>query len=186
MDTDNLIISRIGELQRKMTLLSQFNREMTSSRKANKWIFRSLAGAACIALVLTVTFGIINHKGSKGLLLPEPSFIEYRGGSANLIQASIQDEKYGRALNLIELSILQSEDEIHSLSMAGDDSEEASYLISLEKESLEELYWARIYVAYKLDDKKLLRNSCVAYLEDPYNQNYRSEVREIVKEINKK
>lgn len=185
---DNLIISRLGERQRKLNLMKDFQHKLTVERKKNKsksLIIVSVAASLIIALTLFPSIYRHFSSGSNyNLVLTTPDFNGYRGNGVDLIEISINDGNLQRAKNLVDLSIMQSRAEINNI-MNSDtgNEEEKNYLLDLENDYLEELMWTRIFIFYKMQNKELILSSCQEYMQQDEYKHHREEVNSILNEF---
>lgn len=186
MDTESLIVARLGERQRKLDRIKELekSRRNHTAKIVRVMSYAGLSAAACIAIVFAVMPGLLSHNRLDGLDLVAPTFAEYRGGSSNPIEEAIQGGDFALALDLTDEAITQSELNIKEYISSGNENiEEAEYMIAIEREYLETIIWTRIYVLVQMEDENNLMSACEAYLEDSDFQVYRDEVEKILKKI---
>ncbi len=186
MDTESLIVARLGERQRKLSRIKELEKSKKNhtAKVIRVMSYAGLSVAACVAIVFAVMPGLSGYNRLDGLDLATPSFAEYRGGSSSPIEEAIQSCDFATALELTDESIAQSELSIKEYRSSGSENvEESKYMIAIEKEYLETLIWTRIYVLVQMKDEMNLIPACEAYLEDIDFQLYRGEVEKILKKI---
>lgn len=182
MNNDDLIVARLGERQRKISRIKEFE---ASKKKQSHFLrlvsYTGLSAVACIAILFVVMPGLFNHNRFEGINLAAPSFAEYRGNSSNLIEKAIQCGDFISALNLTDEAIAQCELTINEYHiMSNDNIEETNYMIAIEKEYLESLIWTRIYILVQLEDENGLITACNDYLKNTDYQLHRTEVEKIL------
>lgn len=183
--TDTLIIQRLGEYQRKREFITRNLNQQRNVWETPKRVFYYLAAAAaCIAVAVAVLPGLLGSNSLSSLNLAEPSFSEYRGGGqySDIAQA-IEANEFDKALSLTNSTIAEVEAEQAAIIATEDGDEEKEYLLALGSESLDELYWTKIYLLAKLGKKDALRQCCANYLDVNQFGRHCEEVQKILGKI---
>lgn len=184
MDTDALIVARLGEHQRK---IERFNEIRAGRKRFGNAVWYGLVSAvACVAIVFALVPGLLRDDTLSTLNLEQPSLQEYRGSAGNAIESAMDSGNYKLALELTESAITASEREIKEYqSINSDNSQESEYMMMLERQNLEDLIWTKIYLLVRSGDEDSVLKTCELYMENADFQAYRSDVENILKKIRK-
>lgn len=183
MNTDSLIINRLGELDRKKVLITSFENHAAKRMPLRHIPFYASVCAASVIILFAVGTSIFKQSHHLELSnLPLPSFEEYRGGSCSSIEEEIQNGNYPKALQLTNISIAECKKEIAELE-SNNKSEESEYLRNLDNVYLENLLWTRIYILTELNDKENLKSACKEYLHHTDYKQFRSSAEKLLKNL---
>lgn len=98
MDTDALIVARLGEHQRK---IERFNEIRAGRKRFGNAVWYGLVSAvACVAIVFALVPGLLRDDTLSTLNLEQPSLQEYRGSAGNAIESAMDSGNYKLALEL--------------------------------------------------------------------------------------
>lgn len=181
---DKLIVIRLGEHQRKTDFInaSLIKKKHNNPLLRINYIVASVA--ASIAIIFAVSPALFHRNSDADFPISAPVFTEYRGDGYHRIEQLINDGDYNDALLLIDENLNSIEAEIKDISYSTDtDKEEQTYLFSLYNVYKEELLWCKIYLLFKLNDKKGLKESCNNYLGNSTFIAHRDEVMKILQKF---
>lgn len=183
MEIDSMIIARLGERERKLQLIKEFQR-VPDSYAYRKYGFYGVSAVACVIIILISFSGIYKSNSFPDISMQYPNFSEYRGSLDKGLEEAVNSNNYMEALNIVDEELHQAEVEYKRTKETYlDHSEESLYLIGLEKDNLENLYWIKIYLLVKTKNRKELEQVCRQYLQNNDFQIYRGEVEGILKKI---
>lgn len=185
MDTDALIVARLGEHQRKIERLNQIRQSGRKRIGTAAWYWVASA-VACVAIVFALVPGLLRDDTLSTLNLEQPSLQEYRGSACNAIESAMDSGNYKVALELTESAITASEFEIKEYqSVNSSNSQESEYMMMLERQNLEDLIWTKIYLLVRSGDEDGVLKTCELYMENADFQVYRTDVENILMKIKK-
>ena len=112
-DVDKLIVSRLGERQRKLERIGAMEKAAERGRKRNMSIlYTAISIAACIALVAIVN--PFANDNRRDFAMTRPDFSTFRAALPELVQveAFIDAGEYYKALDLVEVKLKESDKNI--------------------------------------------------------------------------
>lgn len=181
---DDIIITRLGEHQRKSDFIRQRLERVENTPRftINKSTYVIISAVACLAILFAISPMLLKSGSLLDMTIAEPSFSEYRGGSSQ-IESLLNEKEYVRALSLVESDLTQLEKDMSSMDVTEMVEDESEYLLMQYNVEREELLWCRIYLLTKLDRKDDLQSACQDYFNDIDLQEHRKDVEKILEKF---
>lgn len=168
---ERAIISELGERQRKVDLIGQW--EKTAERQPRRFsipTFAAVAVAACAALLLVFA----PWQRSADAPTPLDAWMQSEGEATRGAQPAdeevvrlIRAEDYTSALAAVDSTIASARKQVADLASATD--EESQYELLDAQQRLSEAEWLRICLLLQLDRTDEARTALKAYLENAEN-----------------
>lgn len=185
MEHNSLIISRLGENLKKKEFISrniEKKQKKIYSFHINRYAITYIA--ACITTIIVISTLMFNNSSPcSSISISEPSFTEFRGGGFEKIESLIKENKYDKALPLVDIELNYIKEEIKYFTSADMSEEEKKYIHELYNNEIEELLWCKIFLLVKLEKVEILELCCNEYIKNCQFQTHRKEVEHIIKII---
>lgn len=180
------IIQALGERQRKMELIAEWNQ--TSSRRFHLPAFAGIAAAACIALLLVFA------PWRQGTLTPSPleqwmmaSTEETRAALVEDVELeqALEAKDYKDALVVVSASIADCRQEETQLTAQQNETpdEETAYELEVVRSKRDEAQWLRICLLVELEQKSDAIEELKDYCKDPNMKAYKEEAQQLLRKL---
>lgn len=196
---DKLIISRLGEHQRKLDFIVRCERDekcdnVHGEKSGNSGgkrhipsVFRktmyALISAAACAVVFLIVYPMLKSGSLSEMQLPQPALSEYRGAGMSRLSLLMEEKKYEEALQLTDVELFALDSEISEIAGPDASIEEKRYAEALYGASREDLLWCKIYILTRLEKENDLKICCEEYLHNSDYETYKDDVEKIMKKM---
>lgn len=169
-DVDKMIAGRLGERQRKLDRIDEWEKASSRGGKRKLYmLYTAISIAACIALVAIVNPFSDSGAQRSTLVMERPSFSSFRAALPELVQAEelIDAGEYYKALDIVEEKLKDSDRDIKCAEKTPCyDDEEWVYEYKAEKMLNAELRWTYIYLLVMVDCDRNAVKELKKYLND--------------------
>ncbi|MGM9929376.1 MAG: hypothetical protein ACI35P_15640 [Bacillus sp. (in: firmicutes)] len=188
-DITQIITERLGERQRKLDKMAEWESEALKYHKYRRVSVRS-AIAACLLIGLVLTHTLWQKESPlKKLGINNPTITEFRAAYPEMktINRMISYNKLDSALCLTEKVLMESDLHIYELEEQNRDveDEELLYETELQKSLNSELRWIYIYLLVKTERNNEARNQIEIYLANKKYCEHEKEASALFEEITK-
>lgn len=180
------IIKALGERQRKMELIAEWNKPR--SRRFHLPAFAGIAAAACIALLLVFA------PWRQNAITPSP-LEQWMTASTEETRAAVventelthalETKDYQKALQIVSVSITDYRQEEAQLTAQHSETpdEETEYELEVIRSQRDEVQWLRICLLVELEQNAEALDELDAYCKDPIMKAHKEEAQQLLQKL---